>query len=115
MNRPTKPITTPYNDKDNKNNINIDDKKSLKKSGVVPTYKGVIPVNDFYPKTYEEQRCWEIAYELGEVDMRFILSCLKKYGFGHIEMTWGIFKETPQENINSKPKYFNRLIRNLWK
>lgn len=103
MNNQDPQITTPYNDNDNKNNKHIDDLNiSFKR----------IDVGDFSPKTYEEERCWKIAKELRETDMRFILSCLKKYGISHIERAWRIFKKIPQEKIRNPRKYFNKLIRN---
>jgi hypothetical protein len=103
------------NDNDNKNNNTIDNKKFLKESNCSFTYKEIIPADSFSPKNYEQQRCWEIAQKLGESDMRFILSCLKKYGINHIERAWGIFQEIPQRKIQDRRKYFNKLIRNLAK
>ena len=111
-------ITTPYNDNDTKNNNIIGKEKYLKESDNWFAYKKIIPVDSFFPKTYEQQRCQEIAKNLGETDMRFILSCLRRYGFNHIERAWGIFQEILHEG-KTKPqnprKYFNKLIRNLIK
>lgn len=68
------------------------------------------PVRGFTPKTYEEQRCWEIAQELGEKDMTFILSALKKYGLARIEETFRSVTEQPSEKIRSRGAYFNKLL-----
>ena len=103
MNNPNLQITTSYNDNENKN-----DKESI----INKTYKK-IDVKTFLPHNYEEQKCWEIAKSLGETDMRFILSCLRKYKINHIERVWGIFKEIPKDKIQNPRKYFNKLIRNL--
>ncbi len=75
--------------------------------------ESVVPVSGFVPKTYEQEVCWRIARELGEHDMRFILSCLKRYGLGHIERAWGLFRDMPQASIKNKAGYFNKLIRNM--
>jgi hypothetical protein len=101
-------ITTPYND-NNKNNKDIDI-KNLKNYSDSP-----IPVRDFFPKTYEQEQCIRIAKELGEQDMRYLLSCLNKYGYAHLERVWGIFRDLPSYKIDNKPKYFNRMVSNLWK
>ena len=90
-----KQITTSYND-NNKDNKYID-------------------VKNFFPKTYEQEQCIRIAKELGETDMRFLLSCLNKYGYAHLERAWGVFRDLPAYKIDNKPKYFNRLVSNLWK
>ena len=119
MDKTVRQITTPYNDNDNKNNkYNIDNKNTFKKesSSFANKESEVIPVDGFLLKckNWEQQKCWEIAEGLGETDMRFLLSCLKKYGFKHIERAWGIFKEVPQNKIHDKAKYFNKLIRDLY-
>jgi hypothetical protein len=112
-------ITTSYNDNDNKNNnynieYNIKEEsnlnKSFNKSSSITYKKEIIPMETFIPKTYEKEQCWQIAKKLGETDMRFMLSCLKKYGISHIERTWGIFQEMSQEKIKNPRKYFNKLI-----
>lgn len=68
------------------------------------------PVREFTPKSYEEQKCWEIAQELGEKDMTFILSALKKYGLARIEETFRSVMEQPSEKIRSRGAYFNKLL-----
>ena len=68
------------------------------------------PVRNFAPKSYEEQRCWEIAQELGEKDMTFILSALKKYGLARIEETYRSVMNQPSEKIRRRGAYFNKLL-----
>ena len=68
------------------------------------------PVSEFTPKSYEEQKCWEIAKELGEKDMTFILSALKKYGLARIEESYQSVMDQPNEKIRHKGAYFNKLL-----
>jgi hypothetical protein len=113
---PEKEITTSYNDNKNNNNkynigdINIFENKS---SSFPHKEKNIIPVDSFFPKTYEQEQCWKIAKELGETDMRFMLSCLHKYKIHHVEKAWSIFKKIQKNKIADPGKYFNKLIRNL--
>jgi hypothetical protein len=68
------------------------------------------PVREFNPKSYEEQKCWEIAQELGEKDMTFILSSLKKYGLARIEEAYLSVMDQPSEKIRRRGAYFNKLL-----
>lgn len=68
------------------------------------------PVRNFAPKSYEEQKCWEIAHALGEKDMTFILSALKKYGLARIEEAYQSVMEQPSDKIRSLGAYFNKLL-----
>jgi hypothetical protein len=72
-----------------------------------------IDIRSFLPKTYEEERCKEIATALGETDMRFILSCLKKHGFGAVENAWATLNEIKSsgKHIENQGAYFNRIIK----
>jgi len=72
--------------------------------------KGRRPVRGFSPKSYEEQKCWEIAQSLGEKDMTFILSALKKYGLTRIEEAYQSIMDQPSEKIRHKGAYFNKLL-----
>ncbi len=72
--------------------------------------KGRRPVRGFSPKSYEEQKCWEIAQELGEKDMTFILSALKKYGLTRIEEARQSVMDQPSDKVRSKGAYFNKLL-----
>jgi hypothetical protein len=89
-------ITTPNNDNETK------------------TYKKTInDIKKFSPNSYEEERCLQIAKSLGEQDMAFILSCLKKYGLREIERVWGIIKEDQGRTIRNPARYFNKVISEL--
>jgi hypothetical protein len=79
---------------------NIDSKKTSSKEG--------IPVTDFQPRDNEQARCLEIAKDLGEPDMRWVLSACRDIGIREVEQCWGITKET--KGIRRKGAYFNKLI-----
>jgi hypothetical protein len=68
------------------------------------------PVRSFTPKTFEEERCLEIAQYLGESDMSFMLSALKKYGLAQLEQTYQLMRDGPERPIKSKGAYFNSLL-----
>lgn len=70
----------------------------------------VRPVREFNPKSYEEQKCWEIAQALGEKDMTFILSALKKYGLARIEEAYRSVMDQPSDKVKNKGAYFNKLL-----
>jgi hypothetical protein len=72
--------------------------------------RGRRPVRGFSPMSYEEQKCWEIAQELGEKDMTFILSSLKKYGLTRIEEARQSVMDQPSDKVRSKGAYFNKLL-----
>lgn len=73
------------------------------------------PVESFVPSNYEESRCKEIATELQEPHMNYLLSVLKRRGFSVVERAWGYYKEAKEtgQPINNPPAYFNWIIANL--
>jgi len=68
------------------------------------------PVRSFSPRTFEEERCLEIARYLEEADMSFMLSALKKYGLTRLEHAYEKLKQTPSGTIQNKGAYFNSLL-----
>lgn len=71
-------------------------------------------VRDFIPNSYEETRCQEIAIWLGEKDMKFILSRLRKHGLDVIEKAWALTKEDWESGfVKNKGGYFNTKIKKL--
>lgn len=72
--------------------------------------RGRRPVGSFIPKSYEEQRCWEIANSLQEKDMTFILSALKKHGLARIKEAYQSVMDQPSEKVKNKGAYFNKLL-----
>ncbi len=68
------------------------------------------PVRSFSPRTYEEERCLEIARYLEESDMSFMLSALKKYGLSQLEHAYEKLRQAPTGTIQNKGAYFNSLL-----
>ena len=68
------------------------------------------PVRSFTPKTYEEERCLEIAQYLEESDMSFMLSALRKHGLAKLEQTYQQMRDSPEGSIQRKGAYFNTLL-----
>jgi len=68
------------------------------------------PVRSFSPKTFEEERCLEIARYLEEADMSFMLSALRKHGLAKLERTYQQMRDSPEGSIQRKGAYFNTLL-----
>src|SRR3989344_3589780 len=68
------------------------------------------PVRSFSPKSFEEERCLEIARYLEEADMSFMLSALKKYGLAKLEQIYQLMRDSPEGSIQRKGAYFNTLL-----
>ncbi|MDP3763591.1 MAG: hypothetical protein Q8Q92_02995, partial [bacterium] len=68
------------------------------------------PVRSFSPRTFEEERCLEIARYLEESDMSFMLSALRKHGLAKLEQTYKLMRDSPERSIQKKGAYFNSLL-----
>jgi len=68
------------------------------------------PVRSFNPRTFEEERCLEIAQYLEEADMSFMLSALRKHGLAKLEQTYQQMRDSPEGSIQRKGAYFNTLL-----
>ena len=68
------------------------------------------PVRSFSPKSFEEERCLEIAQYLEEADMSFMLSALRKHGLAKLEQTYQQMRDSPEGSIQRKGAYFNTLL-----
>ena len=68
------------------------------------------PVRSFSPKSFEEERCLEIAQYLEEPDMRFMLYALRKHGLAKLEQTYQLMRDSPERSIQKKGAYFNSLL-----
>ena len=68
------------------------------------------PVRSFMPKTFEEERCLEIARYLDESDMSFMLSALRRHGLTKLEQTYQLMRDSPERKIENKGAYFNSLL-----
>lgn len=73
-----------------------------------------MPISGYAPRTYEESRCLEIAKYLGEKDMTFILSVLKRHGFPIIEQIYIEIKDK-RDSIRNRGAYFNAEVERLTK
>lgn len=91
------------NNKNNNENNSIDNNFSSKR----------IDPESFNPNSHEESRCREIAKSLGECDVRFLLSALKKYGLGIIEEAWGNYREADTTGVKNRGAYFNQIVQKL--
>jgi hypothetical protein len=67
-----------------------------------------IPTREFIPKSGDESRCLDLAQKLGETDMRFILSALRRCGLSKVEEAYGVTMET--KKVKDRRKYFNAII-----
>lgn len=67
-----------------------------------------IPVRGFEPGSPDEYRCYEIAQELGEENMNFILSSYNKLGLAVFERLYGLTKESP--SVRDRKRYLNSLV-----
>ncbi len=68
------------------------------------------PVRSFSPRTFEEEKCLEIARYLEEADMSFMLSALKQHGLTRLESAYEKLKQMPSGTIQKKGAYFNSLL-----
>lgn len=90
------------NNNDNHNNNYKDNNRSKTKPILVDT---------FTPKTDEEDFCKQTAYQLGEQDMRFLLSMKDKYGVNTIEQAYEETYSYLQNNkVDNLPALFNSII-----
>lgn len=78
-------------------------------------YKNKITVSNYDPQIPEEKLCLVIAKRIGEKNMDFILSILKKHGIDVINQAYEIFERKISEDIKNPPAYFNAIIKDLVK
>lgn len=96
-------------DNDNEKDNDITDKSGLKTLKPI----GELLTGHFTPKNWEEDRIWTIAQEIGEKDMRFLKSILKKHGVQIIEKAYGELKEGSNKDIQNPKAYLNSIIQRL--
>lgn len=102
---PSAPIRSRHNEHENEN----------KNNDTLGNYEGGTPVGAFVPRNYEEQRCAEIAKEVGEQYINPLMHVLRKDGFRIIERAWGIYREDRESKrrIDKPAAYFYAIIKNL--
>lgn len=67
--------------------------------------------SQFRPQNYEEQRCKDIAIELEERSIGFLIGILRKHGYPPIEKAWGIYRHDVKKSAIRNPrKYFNKIL-----
>jgi hypothetical protein len=93
----------------NDNDIDKDTNKNRGRGNRI-SFKKSIYSDNFKPKSYEEERCLNIALELGEIKMNFVLSILHRYGFRVIEKAYDLFAESVNNNIIDLPAFFNSKV-----
>lgn len=75
-------------------------------------YKERSNLNNFNPKSREEYMCLQMAKDLNEESMDFILSALRKYGFNAVERAYNDVKELARtKEIKNKGAYFNEILK----
>jgi len=75
-------------------------------------YKERSNINNFKPKNREEYLCLEMAKNLEENNMDFILYALKTYGFNAVQRAYNDTKEMSQtRKIENKGAYFNQILK----
>lgn len=107
MNPWRRELTSPYNEHDTEQKKENDD--------TLGNYEGRTPVSAFEPRTYEEQRCAEIAKEVGEHSINPLLGVLRKDGLRIIERAWGLYREDKEngKHIDKPAAYFYGIIKKL--
>lgn len=90
------------NEKDNENEVSVPYKKEDNET-----------INDFFPKSYEEERCLKIASALEEKNIKYILSALRKYGLRTLEDAFNEMQKRPADSIKNKGAYFNTIVKRI--
>ena len=75
-----------------------------------------ILVTEFHPSSAEEQFCWELAHELGEEKMDFLLGTYYKHGLGIIQEADSEYRKISEKKkraIENKASYFNGIVEQI--
>lgn len=70
-------------------------------------------INDFVPKSYEEERCLKIANALEEKNIKYIMSALRKFGLRVLEDAFEEMQKRPAGTIKNKGAYFNTIVKRI--
>ena len=101
--------------KKEKDNLNL----SYDRLRAKPTFnkereRNLLTNNGFYPKNKDEEIIWFIAQEIGEEDMKFLLSVFNKHGLSLIEQAYERYNDLKsKETIDNPAAYLNKLIQEL--
>ena len=94
------------------NDTETNKEKEINRSNERKTMKDIL-VTEFTPTSYEEQYCWEVAQEIGEEKMDFLLGTYFKYGLGVIEEAFGEYRNLSAKKmaqIENTASYFNGIV-----
>lgn len=103
-------------DKDRGSNNDTETKKENKINRCNEEERKDMPVSRFNPQSYEEQQCKEIALELGEKTMDFLLGTRHKHGMGVIEEAWGEWQRMSgkkKQEVENRAAYFNGIVESI--
>lgn len=97
------------------NNDTNNNKNNNKNCSKVVASKEVIRTDLFKPKDNDEFLCKKINMELGDSNMRYILSIKSRYGISTVEQSFNSYKERINPNIKDKPAFFNFITQEVIK
>ena len=107
-------LDEPVRGTNNDNDIDTEKDKYVNRSEIPLKEKRLITVTNFIPHNSDEQRCQEIAGELGEKHINPILAVLRKHNMRVIEDAWGIFREDIRtKKIAKKGAYFMGIVNQI--
>ena len=90
--------------------------KEKEKNTVGTAFRGT-SAKDFNPANAEEQRCKEIALELGDEYINSILNVLRKNkrGMWALEKAWEVYEQDINNGkpIKNRPAYFNGIVKQI--
>lgn len=88
------------------------DNDNYKDNDLSTSFKVKTNLSEFKPKNPDEKWCLEIALQLEEPTIDYLLGVLKKYGINHLKDKWVILQNeiSKGNKIRDKRKYFNYLV-----
>ncbi len=104
----------PVRGANNDTDIDKENYKYVNRSKMPLKEERLTTVVAFNPGNSNEQRCRDIANELGEKHINPILAVLRKHGIGVIEEAWGIVREDLRnKGIRNKRAYFQGIVKQI--
>ena len=98
---------------DNYNNNNKDKNRSDDKK---LNHSRPVLIDVYIPRTDEDEDCKQIAYQLGEQDMRFILSMKDRHGMRVIRQAYEQTRKYSEGNsVKNVPSLFNEILQKITK
>jgi len=107
-------LNEPVRGLNNDNDTDKENDKYVYRSKTPFKKERLTPVTTFMPNNSDEQRCQDIADELGEKHMNPILAILRKRGLGVIDEAYGILREDIKTKvIENKGAYFQGIVKQI--